>query len=715
MDLNLTRIDYTQVGLTSPKTMELLPLAGKTQKIAIADNDGVVQCFSMKKGEVITQFKTLPSQKIQRLKLGGVHDAPKSNIFVASASEVRGFSKKGKQFLAFNTNISETIQSMYVEGADLFVCGNYIFNHYKECKDIHNMLCSDKINDVLCLPQTKEDVITPVIACQDRLLRIIKGSDVLFKVEVPGPPSVLELFDKDGDAERNEVIYGTADGRIGLLELGSSEEVHRWKIENLKRNGGVTCLDMFDITGDGVMDLLVGRDDGLVDIYSFDESAQPFHKYAHTCNESITSIQGGIVGSPGYPEIVCATYPGWVIGLTTEPLTKRGGIATEALDQATKIKMSDLKQELEEIHKNVLQQREKFQNSGLDKCSVSSINNFHMNTRFVLNGDEACYLLSVELQSPIDNILIQSDVVIHMMDVDKNSAVVSFSACQPENGNCLLATYRCQASTTRLDLKIRTVEGQYGTLQVYVTPRTQPRICQVKQFAIKPLSLHLRTHSFDANRPFNSLKLKGQFSLAEAHSWVRSCLPEFPEKPPMGDTVTFHFVSSFQQTMLECSYSKGEVIFCSDNISTISILKDFLTAEATKRKIHLNITYDIDENSATYILNLMHPKLQNQLSLARKVQILEALKELQVHEKDLSFLSEDYKQIIDNADDIKEKFTQQPFLLDRLYGIITDLYIDTWKFKGQNVKNQIPALKEMLSNYELSKLVTFFETSAESP
>lgn len=69
-----------------------------------------------------------------------------------------------------------------------------------------------------------------------------------------------------------------------------------------------------------------------------------------------------------------------------------------------------------------------------------------------------------------------------------------------QNGNCLLATYRCQASTTRLDLKIRTVEGQYGTLQVYVTPRTQPRICQVKQFAIKPLSLHLRTHSFDANR-----------------------------------------------------------------------------------------------------------------------------------------------------------------------------------------------------------------------
>ena len=53
---------------------------------------------------------------------------------------------------------------------------------------------------------------------------------------------------------------------------------------------GVTCLDMFDITGDGVMDLLVGRDDGLVDIYSFDETAKPFHKYAHVCNINTISF-----------------------------------------------------------------------------------------------------------------------------------------------------------------------------------------------------------------------------------------------------------------------------------------------------------------------------------------------------------------------------------------------------------------------------------------
>ncbi len=38
---------------------------------------------------------------------------------------------------------------------------------------------------------------------------------------------------------------------------------------------------------------------------------------------------------------------------------------------------------------------------------------------------------------------------------------------------------RCQANTTRLEIKIRTIEGQYGTLSAYVTPRLQPKCCQV--------------------------------------------------------------------------------------------------------------------------------------------------------------------------------------------------------------------------------------------
>ena len=104
------------------------------------------------------------------------------------------------------------------------------------------------------------------------------------------------------------------------------------------------------------------------------------------------------------------------------------------------------------------------------------------------------------MQTAIDHVLLQSDVPVDLLDVEKNSAVVSYSACDPEvfflasrftssanfwaavsfqSGNALLATYRCQANTTRLEIKIRTIEGQYGMLQAYVTPRLQPKCCQV--------------------------------------------------------------------------------------------------------------------------------------------------------------------------------------------------------------------------------------------
>lgn len=57
-------------------------------------------------------FKTLPGQKIARLDLGGAAGTPQEKIFVCSGSQVRGFTKKGKQFLTFDANLTESINAM---------------------------------------------------------------------------------------------------------------------------------------------------------------------------------------------------------------------------------------------------------------------------------------------------------------------------------------------------------------------------------------------------------------------------------------------------------------------------------------------------------------------------------------------------------------------------------------------------------------------------
>jgi Bardet-Biedl syndrome 7 protein len=45
--------------------------------------------------------------------------------------------------------------------------------------------------------------------------------------------------------------------------------------------------------------------------------------------------------------------------------------------------------------------------------------------------EDASYSLILEVQTAIDNVLIQSDVPVDLLDVERNSAVVSYSACEP--------------------------------------------------------------------------------------------------------------------------------------------------------------------------------------------------------------------------------------------------------------------------------------------
>ncbi|XP_055081065.1 Bardet-Biedl syndrome 7 protein isoform X1 [Periophthalmus magnuspinnatus] len=710
MELHLNRVDYTQVGVTSQKTMRLLPPLSKkaTQKVAIADHDGVLTCFGMKKGEAVPVFKTLPGPKIARMDLGGAVGSPREKIFVCSGFQVRGFTKKGKQFLTFEANLTENINAMHVSGADLFVCASYIYNHYLDCKDQDYFLSGDKINDVLYLSSENLTRPFPILACQDRILRVLQGSELAYGIEVPGPPSVLELYNKDGG---DEILYGTTDGKIGLVQIGDQSASIKWEIDNDKKKGGILCVDTYDIIGDGVSDVLVGRDDGTVEVYGFDSSGDPTLRFEHVLSESVTSIQGGCVGKESYDEVVAATYTGWVTGLTTEPQRAEVGPGDEVkMSKEMQSKVDALRAELEQLQVKVLQGREQYHQTSQSSTAVSAVPVFSINDKFTLCQDDASYSLTLEVQTAIDNLLLQSDVPIDLLDVDKNSAVVSFSECDSEqhNGNFLLATYRCQANTTRLELKVRSIEGQYGTLQAYITPRLQPKTCQVRQYQIKPLSLHQRIHSIDQDRPMNRLSLVGQFSFAEIHSWVVFCLPEVPEKTPAGESITFYFHNTFLGTQLEATYCKGEGHFKSDNISTISILSDVLSKEATKRKINLNISYEINDESVSHTLRMIHPKLEYQLLLARKVQLIDALKELQVHEGNADFLIPEYRSILDESANLLEEYKKQPAHLERLYGMITDLFIDKFKFKGQNVKTKVSSLLEILDNYDLNSLLDFF-------
>ena len=93
------------------------------------------------------------------------------------------------------------------------------------------------------------------------------------------------------------------------------------------KSGGVHALSHDDVTHDGMRDLLVGRDDGTLEVWSFDLGPQPKLIFERSLQESITSLEAGFVTNVNYDELVVATYSGKLISFSSEPSTGEAGEA----------------------------------------------------------------------------------------------------------------------------------------------------------------------------------------------------------------------------------------------------------------------------------------------------------------------------------------------------------------------------------------------------
>jgi Bardet-Biedl syndrome 7 protein len=140
------------------------------------------------------------------------------------------------------------------------------------------------------------------------------------------------------------------------------------------------------------------------------------------------------------------------------------------------------------------------------------------------------------------------------------------------------------------------------------------------------------------------------------------------------------YKSTFLGTLLHLRISDGLIEVKTDNLSVLAIIKDSVSASAGQRKLKLNIEMtQVEMESVNIIIDSIYPKVQNQYTVAQRYQLIDGLKELAAGEDDLSYLSAEYKDILDQADSIRKSFTEQPKMLSYLWTVLTDLYGDMKK------------------------------------
>lgn len=86
---------------------------------------------------------------------------------------------------------------------------------------------------------------------------------------------------RKGEQESTDcLLVGTIDGKVGLLVLESNKTLRiTWLVNTTGPE--ITCLDTYEI--DDGLDILVGRQDGTVDVYAFpeDEDTEPTLRFRY--------------------------------------------------------------------------------------------------------------------------------------------------------------------------------------------------------------------------------------------------------------------------------------------------------------------------------------------------------------------------------------------------------------------------------------------------
>lgn len=253
-------------------------------------------------------------------------------------------------------------------------------------------------------------------------------------------------------------------------------------------------------------------------------------------------------------------------------------------------------------------------------------------------------MLTLEVSVSIDVVILHCDIGLYLIDCEKNSAVISFneSSSLGALSNEVLVTFRCQLNTTRLEIRLRPVEGRQGLLTVYIISRITPKCAQSRFYTIHPLSLHRRTYSHTSsldtepltrNHSTNKLSIQGDFTIQDGHSWLRGCIPEVPEKVALSsadvESELLYFVSTLTETVLVCNAGNRRLNFTSDNLSTISILKDYVSRQTTKDSIPIEMNVDINEQSMVAILDKLYGKIRKLVMKKRMEELCDATQDLQ--------------------------------------------------------------------------------------
>ena len=576
--LHLERADLLQLEfISNMNTLQLLPLGkNNRQKIVVGDDSGTVSCFDFKKGEPVSVFATsVFSGPVSCIALGGTGmglAVKRDKIYAANEQKIVGITKKGKEMFSLESTLTEPIRGIHIEDTLIRARCEFICNVYDNGKDGDFYINKDIINAFEVQYVMGDNELDTILACRDNCLRIIRSG--FLQLEMPTDGSVTAVSALRGSKKIPSIIvYSVERGEISCLRFDGNKSDTRgseeddtpytcgWSIQDPK-SSTVTCLEMFDLNQNGMEDVIVAREDGRLEVYVQDQQsgadasclhqAAPRLAFSHDVGERIQALVCGKVNSEVYNEIVVATFSGKILSFTTEHLQKRDqddqyGRSMATLNNENRIKalsgdIGNLRTKLEK-DKAEYEKVDQVSKSSTDRKASSSssetgvmkpASDFPSSVKFILDPVKGAYILSVEIQSALDIVVVRSPIELEVVEISDSNTIVSVTPAHLLEeyskskataggvegvrdagfGKCkFVAALRCPGEGgRRAQVAVRPVEGESGEIVITIVSKSSPKLAKVLKFPIKRLSLHHRLHKIsesEENLPKSEVKFTG--------------------------------------------------------------------------------------------------------------------------------------------------------------------------------------------------------------
>jgi hypothetical protein len=155
--------------------------------------------------------------------------------------------------------------------------------------------------------------------------------------------------------------------------------------------------------------------------------------------------------------------------------------------------------------------------------AIAAAAEFSSTTKFSLDRDLGLYILSVEIQCPLDVVIVRSPVKLEVVENDMTTSLASvtpdhlldpLSDDDTTSDPCrFIAAVRAQTGEKRTKIALRPREGDHGDITVSIVTATTPKMAKSLRFTLKPLCLHHTCHVVtdeEKARPRCSIKLTGK-------------------------------------------------------------------------------------------------------------------------------------------------------------------------------------------------------------